>query len=145
MEYKCECCNYTTNLKTNLTKHLNTPKHIKMINGIVDKKKDNITSFNSKLLVKIALLEKENKLLKDTNKGLLHINNEIELQYKKDIEHMNQRYEKCRYVTENRFPENHIIIGKTLYEFNKLIDECYTNTGIIVGADNNYKRNTQLL
>jgi len=144
MEYKCECCNYTTNLKTNLTKHLNTPKHIKTINGIVDKKKDNITSFNIKLLIKIAELEKENKLLKDTNKGLLYINNEIELQYKKDIQHMNQRYESCRYVTESRFPENHIIIGKTLYEINKLIDKCYTNTEIIVGTDNNYKRDKSL-
>jgi len=31
MELKCECCNFTTTLKTNYTRHLATKKHLKMI------------------------------------------------------------------------------------------------------------------
>ena len=31
MEFKCECCNFTTNLKTNYPRHLATKKHLKMI------------------------------------------------------------------------------------------------------------------
>jgi len=40
MKYNCKCCNYQTQLKTNLTKHLQTDKHKIIESTIVSQKED---------------------------------------------------------------------------------------------------------
>ena len=59
MELKCECCNFTTTLKTNYTRHLATKKHVKMIESEIESEIESLVSEESE--DKFDMLIKKNE------------------------------------------------------------------------------------
>lgn len=94
-QYKCEICNYSSYLKTNYNRHMESGQHIKRINNLEDTKKEKPEKIIEKQ--KIQLIKKTN-LINDLREKLAEANNRKEF-FEKEMERLNLVV--IKYQTEN--------------------------------------------
>jgi hypothetical protein len=84
-QYKCEICNYETNVKCNYNKHIESGRHIKRINNLEDTKKERPDEIIKKQQIRLI---KNSKLINDLREKLAEANNNKEF-FEKEMERLN--------------------------------------------------------